>query len=889
MKKKVVAAVLSLTMCMSMVVQAGASALSDGVSDGVVGDVTVTEPFEPEEEFPEEPVTPEVPEENQDDSLEMPETDVTPEATVTPEITVTPEASITPEADSSMPQEDILSAGEESVEVPETDVMFQVQAGESKSGSVTVGPEYWIKVPEGWKLAKKGNKTAVGGESTEAEQPQADIQTLENVNEEVVSEGAEDVLPMETAEPMETEVSTEPIEVEDPAETEQDEQSMTGAGVGEGMDGTSTERAAEGRDVYTAADGLVQVTTQSVKGTHTGYYLFDQDGIMVTGRKTVQPGTPGYTLSKEGELYFTEDSTAALYKEYTGTPKTPVTSDLGQQKKNYWLYQNGKFRLYGKSGPNVSVESMNDKYKDTGYLSINGKYYCLKDDGTPRTGFIGINGSKYFFDSDSKIPGEMFMGGWRCMGTNSKGEKWIYFNRSNKGKDKGKAVIHKGNVAITVTPKSSSVKYLLDHNGYILKNRRTNCVDGAWYGSDSQGRIVKDKLVRYGNYRYYFTKNGKQVGWKNMWKQCPTSVGPKYYYFGSTAGRVSEKKGWQKVKWPSGKFLGWFYFRDNGDHYMGRWVGNQYFDEIGKLASGIKTIDGKTYFFEISDSNTHRGKVFKNTMIKYNNKWYYAESDGQLSNNEWRKINGKWYYFKNFVSQTNIFVWKDGTYGWLDEQGKFCTGWVVLSNSENKVRYVDPKGNGFYKDTSAVIDGLRYYFDEKAYRINDLTSVYRGPYYVEVDRTNGVMTIYDQSRTVPVKSIRVSVGKPETPTPTGTFVLRRSGRWQSLMGPSWGQYGTHVQGAGLGGIFIHSVSGAQMNPYSVPAAEYNKLGNPASHGCIRACVADAKWVYENCNGATIRITDKNYESREALKGPLGRRARVPMRPPYNFDPTDPSI
>ena len=59
-----------------------------------------------------------------------------------------------------------------------------------------------------------------------------------------------------------------------------------------------------------------------------------------------------------------------------------------------------------------------------------------------------------FFDPDSKIPGEMFMGGWRCMGTNSKGEKWIYFNRSNKGKDKGKAVIHKGNVAITVTPRA---------------------------------------------------------------------------------------------------------------------------------------------------------------------------------------------------------------------------------------------------------------------------------------------------------------------------------------------------------------------------------------------------------------------------------------------------
>lgn len=881
MKKKVVAAALSLTMCMSMVVQAGASALSDGVSGGVVEDVVATEPFESEEELPEEPETPEIPEENQGDSLEIPETDVTPEATVTPETTVTPEATVTPEEESLMQQEDILSAGSDGLESPETDAIFQVQPGESTSGSVTVGPEYWIKVPEGWKLAKKTgkeNRTEFGGESAEAEQQPADDMSMqETVSDEVISEVEEDVLPMEDVAPVET----EPMN--------QEELSMAGAGVGAGIDGTSTAAAAEGRDVYTEADGIVQVTTNSVKGSHTGYYLFDKNGIMVTGKKTVQPGTPGYMMSKEGELYFTEESTAVLHKEYTGTPKTPVTSDLGQQKKNYWLYQDGKFRLYGKSGPNISVKSMNDKYKDTGYLSVNGKYYCLEDDGTPRTGFIGINGSKYFFDPASEIPGEMFMGGWRCMGTNSKGEKWIYFNRKNKGKDKGKAVIHKGNVAITVTPKSKSIKYLLDHNGYILKNRRTKCVDKAWYGSDSQGRIVKEKLVRYGKHRYYFTKNGKQVGWKNVWKQCPTSAGLKYYYFGSTAGCVSEKKGWQKVKWPSGKFLGWFYFRDNGDHYMGRWVGNQYFDDIGKLASGIKTIDGKTYFFEISDSNTHRGKVFKNTMIKYNNKWYYAESDGQLSNNEWRKINGKWYYFKNFVSQTNIFVWKDGTYGWLDEQGKFCTGWVVLSNSENKVRYVNPKGNGFYKNTSAVIDGLRYYFDEKAYRINDLTSVYRGPYYVEVDRTNGVMTIYDQSRTVPVKTIRVSVGRPGTETPTGRFVLRRSGRWQSLMGPSWGQYGTHVQGAGLGGIFIHSVSGAQMNPYSVPAAEYNKLGNPASHGCIRVCVADAKWIYENCNGATIRILDKKYESREALKGPLGRRARVPMRPPYNFDPTDPSI
>ena len=109
------------------------------------------------------------------------------------------------------------------------------------------------------------------------------------------------------------------------------------------------------------------------------------------------------------------------------------------------------------------------------------------------------------------------------------------------------------------------------------------------------------------------------------------------------------------------------------------------------------------------------------------------------------------------------------------------------------------------------------------------------------------------------------------------------------MGPSYGQYGVHVQGAGRGGIFIHSVPGARPNHYSVPAAEYNKLGNPASHGCIRVCVADCKWVYEHCNGARITIYDGAYRADEAMKGPLGRRALEPMRYPYNFDPTDPAI
>ena len=216
---------------------------------------------------------------------------------------------------------------------------------------------------------------------------------------------------------------------------------------------------------------------------------------------------------------------------------------------------------------------------------------------------------------------------------------------------------------------------------------------------------------------------------------------------------------------------------------------------------------------------------------------------------------------------------------------------MIYSDYYDQVRYIDPdSGSKYLTNTRRWIDGKLYYFDKNGFRRNDLTSIYRGPYYLEVDKTNGVMTVYTSSnKTIPVKTIRVSVGLPETPTWDGTYRLSRSLRWQPLMGPSWGQYGTHVDGAGQGGIFVHSVACGQANSYNLPAVEYNKLGSPASHGCIRTCVADAKWVYENCNGAPISIIDGKYKADDAMKGPLGKKALTPLRGAANFDPTDPAV
>ena len=90
---------------------------------------------------------------------------------------------------------------------------------------------------------------------------------------------------------------------------------------------------------------------------------------------------------------------------------------------------------------------------------------------------------------------------------------------------------------------------------------------------------------------------------------------------------------------------------------------------------------------------------------------------------------------------------------------------------------------------------------------------------------------------------------------------------------------------------FHSIACVQPNRYTLPDGECFKLGHPSSHGCIRTCVADAKWVYENCNGSTIYIFDGIYKSDEVFKGPLGRRAITPLKGTKNggyYDPTDPA-
>ena len=127
--------------------------------------------------------------------------------------------------------------------------------------------------------------------------------------------------------------------------------------------------------------------------------------------------------------------------------------------------------------------------------------------------------------------------------------------------------------------------------------------------------------------------------------------------------------------------------------------------------------------------------------------------------------------------------------------------------------------------------------------------------------------------------MRCSVS-PIGETPTGLFNIALKWDWLALFDDCYGQYVSQIDGDTL----FHSVPYLDTTKDSLETWEFNKLGTGASLGCVRLCVADTKWIYENCESGTyVDIFDSDYY------GPLGRP--VPVTKLENtdeqgWDPTD---
>lgn len=159
------------------------------------------------------------------------------------------------------------------------------------------------------------------------------------------------------------------------------------------------------------------------------------------------------------------------------------------------------------------------------------------------------------------------------------------------------------------------------------------------------------------------------------------------------------------------------------------------------------------------------------------------------------------------------------------------------------------------------------------------------PYYIRVNRLANCITIYTKDAngqyTVPVKAMACSVGSTGE-TPLGTSKISARYEWRLLFGNTYGHYTVRFNGH----ILFHSVPYMAPSNDTLKEGQYNLLGEPASQGCVRLSVADAKWIYDNCgNGTVVEV----YESLDP--GPLGKPSTIKISDvsPYRgWDPTDPN-
>ena len=161
------------------------------------------------------------------------------------------------------------------------------------------------------------------------------------------------------------------------------------------------------------------------------------------------------------------------------------------------------------------------------------------------------------------------------------------------------------------------------------------------------------------------------------------------------------------------------------------------------------------------------------------------------------------------------------------------------------------------------------------------------PFHIVVDVQNQVTSVYGRDEngeyTVVVRQMLCSTGMKATPSDVGDWVLNgRHATW--CIFPKWGnsyaRYWTRINGS----IAFHSPIYTSVSNSAMKISSYNKLGQRASHGCIRLSVWDAKWIYDNVGkGTVVSIVegmDPDPELRDALKlPPLDKQYCTPLNTP----------
>lgn len=285
--------------------------------------------------------------------------------------------------------------------------------------------------------------------------------------------------------------------------------------------------------------------------------------------------------------------------------------------------------------------------------------------------------------------------------------------------------------------------------------------------------------------------------------------------------------------------------------------GNRYWYDHGVMARSKQIYDpgSNAWYWIDADGTMARSK---DVYIPDQFKWVRYDANGHMIKGEHAQ-GGNWYYFDPVT-------------------GAMVKGMVFLSNGGKWV-YYDPV-TGVMHHGLSYIDGAWYYFDrytgKMAHRMAYVPEWNAFKYF---DDVTGRWNIGEESAdwtassqegnypnlaTVPNLNIAVSIAQQQVyvrsgnaviyamiastglhdSTPRGTY--RVNGRGARFMNPDG--MGANNWVRFRGNYLFHSVPINRAGQYIVREAQ--RLGRPASHGCVRLTIPDSRWFFNQLRDGT---------------------------------------
>ena len=388
---------------------------------------------------------------------------------------------------------------------------------------------------------------------------------------------------------------------------------------------------------------------------------------------------------------------------------------------------------------------------------------------------------------------------------------------------------------------------------YYFKNNR---IDTSYSG-----------LAQYGN-EWYYIENGK-VNWNYTGL---AQRGIEWFYI---------EKG--KLNWNHSGIVEynnqWFYVergRLNWNYTGLGQSGNDWYYIVGGRVNwgytGLVQRGNEWFYIENGKLNwNHSG------IVEYNKQWFYVER-GRLnwnytglgqSGNDWYYIERgrvNWGYTGLVQKGNEWFYVKGGKLDWsytgLVQKGN---EWFFVRNGRLDWGYTGLACNGeyyFYVKNGrldwnysgyAQIDGQGEYYEVRNGRLvggtltlakmHGVANNQDSPtnYIVIVDRAAHRVGVFKGSKYdwADAKYYKCCVGKPSTPTISGTYYIKSRGKYfdTGTKGRCW--YFTQINGNYL----FHSVIyDRQPSPKKIID---NSMDAAVSHGCVRLDLENAKWIYDN--------------------------------------------